>query len=129
VAVPDEIRTLIVDDEPDLRLILRLAIERRNDGLVVAGEAGAGAEAIAHADEVDPAVVVLDQMMPGMDGIQTAGEILARRPGQVIVLYSAFLDPAVERAALASGITACVPKGKAKELADLLHTLGSVPRR
>lgn len=119
------IRTLIVDDEDDLRLLVRLAIEQRNEGLVVSGEAAAGDEALEQLDGADPTVVVLDQMMPGMDGLETAARILERRPGQLIVLYSAFLDPRLERQALAVGIAACVRKGRAKDLADFVHRLAA----
>jgi DNA-binding NarL/FixJ family response regulator len=120
-----EIRTLIVDDEPDVRLLLRLAIELRNDGLMVAGEAAGGRDALGQLDAVDPAVVVLDQMMPGMDGLETAARILERRPGQLIVLYSAFLDKKLEEQAKRAGIAACMLKGRARDLADFLHVLTS----
>ncbi|MBA2281523.1 MAG: response regulator [Actinomycetota bacterium] len=119
------IGTFIVDDEADLRLLVRLAIERRNEGLFVAGEAAHGEEALAQLDAVDPTVVVLDQMMPGMDGLETASHILARRPGQLIILYSAFLDEKLEEQASRTGITACMRKGKVSELADFVHQVAS----
>lgn len=119
------IRTLIVDDEEDLRLLLRLAIELRNEGLLVSGEAAAGDEALEQLDAADPTVVVLDEMMPGMDGVETATRILERRPGQLIVLYSAFLDEELEERARRAGITACMQKGKAKDLADFVHRLAA----
>ena len=118
-----EIRTLIVDDEADVRFLLRLAIERRNEGLCVAGEAAGGSDALDQLEVADPTIVVLDQMMPGMDGLETAARILERRPGQLIVLYSAYLDPELESEASRIGITACLRKGRAKELADFLHRL------
>ena len=119
------IRAMIVDDEADLRLVLRLAMEQRNEGLAVAGEAAGGGEALEQLDDVDPTVVVLDQMMPGMDGLETAARILERRPDQLIVLYSAFCDAALEEQARQAGITVCVRKGRAKDLAELVHQLGS----
>lgn len=119
------IATLIVDDEADVRFVLRLAIEQRNEGLFVAGEANAGHEALAQLDDIDPTIIVLDQMMPGMDGLETAAHILARRPHQLIVLYSAYLDDELEERAAQAGITACMRKGKAKDLADLLHELST----
>lgn len=119
------IDTMIVDDEPDLRLLLRLAIDMRNEGLRVTGEAASGREAIAQVDAVDPTLVVLDQMMPDLDGLETAARILERRPDQLIVLYSAFLDEDLEERALAAGITACKSKGKARDLANFLHELAS----
>ena len=119
------IRTLVVDDEPDLRRVLRLAIEQRNEGLTVIGEASAGKDALDQLDVADPTVVVLDQMMPGMDGLETAARILERRPEQLIVLYSAFLDANLQRSAAQIGITACLRKGKPKDLADFVHKLAS----
>ncbi len=119
------IRTMIVDDEADLRLVLRLAIEQRNEGLAVAGEAAGGDDALEQLDAVDPTIVVLDQMMPGMDGLETAARILERRPGQLIVLYSAFLDAELQEQARQCGITACVRKGRAKDLADFVHQLAT----
>ena len=116
---------MIVDDEDDVRLLVRLAIDMRNEGLTVAGEAAGGVNALEQLDAVDPEVIVLDQMMPGMDGLETATQILARRPDQLIVLYSAFLDEALEEEARAIGIRACMLKGKARELANLVHDLAS----
>ncbi len=116
---------MIVDDEADLRLVLRLALEWRNEGLAVAGEAAGGDDALQQLDDVDPTVVILDQMMPGMDGLETAARILERRPGQLIVLHSAFLDAALEDQARQAGVTVCLRKGRAKDLAELVHQLGS----
>ena len=119
------IDTLIVDDEADLRLVLRLAIDQRNEGLRVVAEASNGREALELAEQTDPDLIVLDQMMPDMDGVETASRILTARPQQLIVLYTAFLDPDLEERARATGITACRPKGKARDLADFLHALAS----
>lgn len=125
----EPIRTLIVDDDPDLRFVLRRAIERRDDGLVVAGEAATGDEALDQLDLVDPHVIVLDQMLPGMDGLETAVRILDRRPGQLIVLCSAFLDPHLRTRAAEAGVTACAQKGRAKELAEFVHDLATAASR
>jgi CheY-like chemotaxis protein len=119
------IRTLLVDDEPDLRRLVRIAIEQRNEGLVVTGEAAGGQEALDKLDVADPTVVLLDQMMPEIDGLETAARILERRPKQLIVLYSAFLDASIQRDAARIGITACVRKGSPRDLADLLHRIAA----
>jgi YesN/AraC family two-component response regulator len=117
--------TLIVDDEEDIRLLLRMTIEAANEGLFVAGEAADGAEAIERADQVEPTIVVLDQRMPGMTGLETAAELMARRPGQRIVLCSAYLDPELQRAATTMGISACVGKGDIPRIAETLKQLAS----
>jgi DNA-binding NarL/FixJ family response regulator len=45
-----------------------------------------------------------------MSGLQVAREVRARRPSQVIILYSAFLDEGVEREAMEAGVDLCLPK-------------------
>lgn len=61
-------RVLLVDDEPDIQLVLRLGLEA--SGLVVA-VAGSGPEAVALAATFRPQLVVLDVEMPAIDGIAT----------------------------------------------------------
>lgn len=115
--------TLVVDDEDDIRLLIRLTIERWNRGMFVSGEAGDGTMALATLDAADPAVVVLDQTMPGIDGLQTAREILRQRPEQPIVLFSAFLDAEIERRAAEIGIARCLDKRRLRELPEILFAL------
>ena len=114
-----QVGAFIVDDEEDLRFLVRAAL-RRHGGIYVAGEAADGEAAIAAVDEVAPDVVVLDQMMPGIDGLETARRILATRPEQHIVLFTAFLDDTLRNAASAIGVTACMSKSQMKELPALL---------
>ncbi len=114
---------LVVDDEADLRLLVRLAIDAHNEGLHVAGEASSGQSALDQLAALDPTVVVLDQMMPGMDGLETAERILAIRPDQPILLFSAFVDDHLEQAARRSGVTACLRKDHIRRLPDLLMDL------
>jgi DNA-binding NarL/FixJ family response regulator len=110
------ITTLLVDDEPDIRLVMRLAIEMDDDGLTVAGEAEDGDDAVRQARELAPSVVVLDLRMPHLDGLSAAARILADNPDQAIVLCTAHLDAQLMRDARALGIRACVSK---VELADI----------
>ena len=120
-----EIRTLLVDDEPDIRLLLRSLIERENDGLLVVGEAADGQQALAAVEEYDPAVIVIDERMPTMGGIEASTIVLSRRPEQKIVLCTAYLDDALQARADAIGITSCVTKGDAMLIPKLLKQLGS----
>ena len=100
--------TLIVDDEADVRLLLSLLISQENHGLRVIGEAASGQQAIELRRDLHPDVVVLDNRMPGLTGIEVAQQILAERPAQIIVLYSAFLDDEVRAQADEVGIAADV---------------------
>jgi DNA-binding NarL/FixJ family response regulator len=110
------VRVLIVDDEDDMRALLRNLIEIANDGLSVAGEASDGDSALRHWREMQPDVVVLDQRMPGMSGLETAEKILAETPSQMIVLFTAYADETVKAAAEQIGVRACVPKDDARKL-------------
>jgi DNA-binding NarL/FixJ family response regulator len=115
------IGTLLVDDEADIRLLLRRMIEAADGELCVVGEAADGTEALACIDELDPDVVVLDQRMPGPTGLETAEAILARRPQQRIVVCSAQMDADLRRAARDVGVHLCLSKLEILELPDALR--------
>ena len=110
------VRVLIVDDEDDMRALLRNLIEIANDGLSVAAEAADGDQALRCWREAEPDVVVLDQRMPGLSGLETAERILAELPSQMIVLFTAYADEKVKAAADRIGVRACVPKDDARKL-------------
>ncbi|MFP5256658.1 MAG: response regulator transcription factor [Acidimicrobiia bacterium] len=118
---------LIVDDELDMRMLVRLVIEMANDGLTIVGEAADGREAIEVWRELDgppvPDVVILDNRMPGLSGLEVAQRILEERPAQIIVLYSAFLDADVRARASELGITSCVSKHELDRLPDLVREI------
>ena len=106
--MPDGIQVLVVDDTDHVRKMLRSMLEL--DGFDVVGEAASGAEAIDLCDAVDPDVVVLDYKMPGLDGLATASRIRGRRPRQMVILYTAFLDDDLQRRASSIGVTLCIGK-------------------
>ena len=117
------IRTMIVDDQQDIRVLLRMMIEVHCPDVQVSCEAASGSEAVAMVDCCDPTVVVLDEMMPGMDGIETAGAILARRPSQQMILCTAFLDRELEDRALAAGVQAVLHKDDISAVPGLIQRL------
>jgi DNA-binding NarL/FixJ family response regulator len=119
------ITVLVVDDQPDLRLLMRTMITASNDGLECADEAASGEEAVAYLEASDVTVVVLDQMMPGMTGLEAAEKILARRPDQRIILFSAYLDDHLRRDARALGIKACVDKRDFNEVVPTLRLVAA----
>ena len=104
------LRALVVDDQADIRLLIRMIIDAFNRGMAVSCEATDGADALAVIDGCDPDVVVLDHMMPGLSGIDTAKLIRERRPAQPMVLCSAYLDDAVRKDADEVGIGLCLSK-------------------
>ncbi len=87
---------LIVDDDPHIREVVRFALER--EGFATA-EARDGAEALAAFDRVRPALLVLDILMPEMNGTDVCAR-LRRRPGpdaQVPVIFLSSRDDEVDR--------------------------------
>ncbi len=123
---PTKIGTLIVDDQNDVRLLLRMIIERSDD-LFVTGEAASGTEAIEHVAAENPTVIIMDQMMPGMNGVETAVAIRAERPHQVIILCTAYLDAEVIERAHAAGIVECISKNQLWSLPQLIRDVASLP--
>ncbi len=121
----DSIATLIVDDEPDIRMLMRLTLDEANEGLYVCGEAGDGLEAVSLAAEVRPDVIVVDQRMPGMSGIETAVALRANRPDQRIVLCSAFLDSELRSEGEQVGILGFVNKREIAKLPDVIRELAA----
>ncbi|HTC82170.1 MAG TPA: response regulator transcription factor [Acidimicrobiia bacterium] len=120
-----QIPVLVVDDMDDMRALVRLVVRTANEGLVVAGEAANGSEAIDLVDTLDPAVIVLDELMPGLGGLETARRILARRPHQRIILFSAYLDDRIREAARELGITACLSKVDYESLPDVIRAVAA----
>jgi YesN/AraC family two-component response regulator len=113
-------RALIVDDEEDMRFLIRVTIETANEGLAVASEAANGEEAIERWKADKPEIIVLDNRMPGMTGLEVAKAILAEQPEQSIILFSAYLDHQTEAAAARIGIRACLAKTDYSQLPDAL---------
>jgi DNA-binding NarL/FixJ family response regulator len=119
----NDIRVLLVDDEEDIRLVMRVGLNLANEDLVVVGEASDGETALRMADELDPTVVVLDQRMPGLSGLETAAELLQRRPRQRVMLCSAYLDEALREHARQAGVANCIQKNEIPKLPELLRAI------
>lgn len=118
---------LIVDDEVDMRVLLRAILQTSGLGVEVVGEAGDGIEvmevfASLNAPEV-PDVVILDNRMPGMQGLEVAAAMLEREPRQQIVLFSAFITDEIEKQAERLGVRACVGKHDFALLPQLIADL------
>jgi two-component system chemotaxis response regulator CheY len=109
------IRVMVVDDTEHVLRMLSAMLSL--DGFEVVGEASGGPAAIEAVEEADPDVVVMDYRMPLMDGLTAARRIRSLRPGQIVVLYTAFIDEELERKANAAGVSLCV--GKVEGLASL----------
>ena len=85
-ARPD-VRVLIVDDEEDVRLLLRSQLEHA--GYEVAGEARDGIGALALCETEKPDAVILDLLMPVMNGFEAIPKLKTKYPQIGIVAYTA----------------------------------------
>ena len=116
---------LIVDDEEDMRLLAGAVFA--GSGFMVAAEAVDGPDALRTLEELAPppvpTIVLLDNQMPGMSGLELAAQILDEWPEQIIVLFSAFLDARVRSEADRVGVSACVPKTEATSLPSVMTAL------
>ena len=83
-------RVLVVDDHPTFRDGLR-AVLSRAPGIEIAGECGSGEELLERCDVDPPDVVLLDLLMPGIGGLETARRMCARHP-EVAVLVVTMSD-------------------------------------
>lgn len=119
------IATLLVDDEPDIRMLMRITLDTANEGLWVCGEAADGQEALELAAQVSPDVVVIDQRMPGMSGIETAVALRAQDGGQRIVLCSAFLDQDLREDGERAGIAGFLNKRDIARLPDVIRAVAA----
>ena len=117
--------TMVVDDQEDVRVLLRMVIEYANEGLKVVCEAASGREALQILDDCDPCVVVLDQMMPGMNGIETARRIKTERPEQLMIMCSAYLDQTIAAGAREAGVTAVIHKDEISSLPALIREVAA----
>jgi DNA-binding NarL/FixJ family response regulator len=86
------------------------AVIRRSEGFTLAGEAKNGVEALALANEIHPAVVLMDINMPEMGGIEATRRIVADLPDTFVILCSTYDISDLPPDATASGARAYVHK-------------------
>jgi NarL family two-component system response regulator LiaR len=85
------IRVLIVDDHAVVRRGLRTFLELQ-DEIEVVGEAEDGDEAVAAVEELGPDVVLMDLVMPRVDGIDAIRQVRERRPATRVIALTSFID-------------------------------------
>jgi DNA-binding NarL/FixJ family response regulator len=83
------IRVLIVDDQELVRAGFRMILEQQED-IEIIGEAGAGADAVTLARELDPDVVLMDVRMPEIDGIEATRLLLATGTRARVLMLTTF---------------------------------------
>jgi NarL family two-component system response regulator LiaR len=119
--VTDNVRLLICDDHAIVRKGLRALLATR-PGIAVVGEAADGREALEHALDLRPDVVLMDLVMPEMDGIEAIREITARWPtARILVLTSFAADDKVFPAIKAGALGYLLKDTDPDELVQAIH--------
>jgi DNA-binding NarL/FixJ family response regulator len=108
--VSDPLRVVIVDDTPDLRDLLAMALQRRGEFRVVA-EADNGRDAIDVVGAQQPDLVLLDIAMPVMDGLEALPQIRQVCSLATVVMLSGFGAVEMSERAIALGADGYVQKG------------------
>ena len=112
-------KVLIVDDDPTVLESLKDLLERR--GLSTVGAATDGNEAVSMASSLEPDVIVMDRMMPGMDGVEATRRIKETSPHTQVILLSAQLDSEVQEQGEGLGVYCYLAKGCSDNLiADMV---------
>lgn len=115
------IRVVIADDEADVRTLLRIQLE--GAGFEIACEAADGRAAIECCDATNPDAVVLDLLMPGVNGFEAIPVLRREHPGVAIVAYTAVAGDFVRKEMARLHIPLLLKSGDVTPLANKLREL------
>ena len=117
------ITVLIVDDHAILRMGLASLLANKK-GIEVVGDAASGAAALTKVRKLKPDVVVMDLMMPGMDGAEATRRILEVEPGTKVLILTTYGTANALAHALDAGARGAVLKNE--DFTDLVDSIRTV---
>jgi DNA-binding NarL/FixJ family response regulator len=117
------IRILIAEDHLMVRAGIRALLEKVGD-FTILGEASNGQEALEMTETLKPDVLVMDIMMPRLNGIQAAEQLRSRKNKTYILLLSMYADEGLVYQALQSGVNGYVLKSSVSD--ELVHAVHEV---
>ncbi|MDD5584902.1 MAG: response regulator [Candidatus Omnitrophica bacterium] len=98
---------LLVDDEPDFREIMTVRIKSWGYDALTASN---GREAVDAVKEKNPDIIILDYMMPDMDGVSALREIRKLNNNVPVIMFTAYPDERSIKGAETLGVLAYIPK-------------------
>ena len=119
----NKIKVLIVDDHAIMRNGLASLLRTRKE-IEVVGDAGDGASGIRKALKYKPDVVIMDLMMPDMDGTEATRQLLQRQPETKVLIFTTFGTADGIGHALAAGASGAILKNV--ELPELVAAIKTV---
>ena len=115
------IRVMVVDDHAVVRSGIEYSLLSLDD-IELVGSAGSGAEALSLCEQVRPDVVLMDMVMPGMDGVAATRAIRERYPSTRVIALTSFQEGSLVQDALQSGAISYLLKDVGlEELADAIR--------
>lgn len=119
----EKIRVLIVDDQALIRTGIATLLARK-PGIEVVGQASNGQEALELVAALDPDVVLMDVLMPVMDGVEATRRLAERGPRPAVIILTTFRDDTYVFRGLAAGARGYLLKDvDHKALADAVRTV------
>ena len=123
-----KVKVLIVDDHAILRMGLASLLGTKKD-IEVVGDAADGPTAIRKAVRLRPDVIIMDLLMPGMDGVETTRRLLAEMPGAQVLILTTFGTADGIAHALEAGARGAVMKNvDFSELVAAVHSVAAGER-
>ncbi|MGH7555285.1 MAG: response regulator [Longimicrobiales bacterium] len=117
----DRVRVLIVDDHEVVREGLQMFLSEEHDDIEIVGLAAGGAQALVIAGEHRPDVILMDLVMPELDGIETMRRLRAAGVHSRVLILTTFVDEERVRTAIEAGAVGYLLKdvGRAELLAAI----------
>jgi two-component system, NarL family, response regulator LiaR len=120
--MPDAIRVLVADDHAVLREGLRSFLDLQ-EGIEIVGDAADGAEAVELAERLRPDVVLMDLVMPNLDGVEAMRVLNERVPGTRVIILTSYIDDDRLLPAIRAGAAGYLLKNaEPQELARAIRT-------
>jgi len=119
----EKIRVVLADDHPLLREALRSTFERQED-IEVVGEAGDGEEAVKLSSKLKPDIVIMDIVMPNLNGIEATKQIRKVSPATAVLILTAYDDDRYVIGLLEAGAAGYMLKSaRGQVLVDAVRTV------
>jgi len=115
----ENIRIMLVDDHDEVRQALKNLLSLMND-MEVIGEATNGQEGLMKATELEPDIILMDERMPGLNGLEASRILRESRLSSKVIMLTSYQD--FEREAFDCGVKAYLLKGvKLNVLTDCIR--------